>query len=274
MGEGWGEGLVLRSPDLVCVYVKPGSQYDAGTSVASQVLWIQNYFQWFGWLDAGECCAGDAGIELVCISASTFAGNARWCCRTCSSYNTWRNSGASVILWTRLKQWHNAICTAVVPLPSNHILPMSMTSILFNCGTKHLHDGVPSNCMMQKVIQPHTQAQKSAWYTRTLCAHARMCPYTNDIVWECPACSLSVMEREFAYTLERIGCSSLSLVPEQKACITVCFWWQGCFCVVTYQIWKIHLLWSLAVTVQQVAWQRQQTALFLLYHFSYGWPSP
>ena len=36
-------------------------------------------FQHFDFLDAGECYAGDAGIELVPIPASPCAGDAHWC---------------------------------------------------------------------------------------------------------------------------------------------------------------------------------------------------
>ena len=165
---------------------------------------------------------------------------------------------------------------------SSAILPMSIASILFDCGTKQLHDGIPSNCMMHRSDLPHTQAQKStalctlcALYTQ--CAHVCMCPYTNDIAWECLACSLSVMEWEFVYTLERIGCSFFCPSYLKRRPVVQCVfdskdvfvWWLTRFGKsVCYKV--LPLLFD----DWQETQQRQQPCFYCITaRFSYGWPS-
>ena len=53
--------------------------------------------------------------------------------------------------------------------------------------------------------------------------------------------------------------------PEQKVC-SVYFWWQGCFCVVTYWIWKVYLF---GVHV----WSRDNSLVIIIPHYLQQYPS-
>ena len=102
-----------------------------------------------------------------------------------------------------------------------------------DCSFGNHVQGYPQDPSTLCVLMCKITLEISGWLN-TVVTHL----YTSSVMQKCPTYSLSVMELKFAYTLKRVECLSLSLIPEQRVCITVCFWWQGCFCVVTYLIWK------------------------------------